>query len=72
MRKEAARRPWSQAGRVLLPACTIEGLAGYPLAGISVTVVLPFDNLLGQMNQHPFCAMIAQFVKSPQHAQSEK
>ena len=42
-----------------------------PLAGISVPV-LPFDNLLGQMNQHPFGAIIPQFVKCPQHAQSEK
>src|SRR5258705_5737606 len=42
------------------------------LSGIAATVVLPFDNLLGQMDQHPLCPMIQQFVKSSQQAQSEK
>ena len=66
-------RSLSQAGLVSLPACTIEGLAGViQLAGIPATVGLPFDNLLGQMDQHPLCPMIPQFVKSSQQAQSEK
>src|SRR6266516_4070637 len=44
----------------------------HALPGISVAVVLPFDNLLGQMNQHPSGAMIPQLVEGPQQPQSKK
>ena len=42
------------------------------LAGISAGVGLTLDDLFGQPNQHPSCAVIPQFVKGPQQAQFQQ